>query len=1795
MPPVEGEWWWIEDPEQKYVAVKVATVLEDHAKVEGGGTVALDRFVSAMDGETDVTVEDLVQMEAVTVPAIIDTLRVRFAADKIYTGIADILVAINPFQWIDDAYGESEIAKAKSDPRAPPHPFKTAVNAYAGLRDTGKAQAILISGESGAGKTEATKQCLKMLGDRAGSAVDDKLFSTSPVLETMGNAKTVRNNNSSRFGKFMLIRFDEKALKIEGCRIVDYLLEKSRVSAPGPGERTYHVFYQLCLEGHRVGSAETYPPTRGCVHADGIDDARGWRDFRDALALLLSEEEEEDDEKATSNLLDACAGVLCASAIRFEETQDEGSTVMSGGQPRRRSFVVQDACAATADALGIDEQSLVDCLTRRVLRVGTQILRTNLTAGEAADCRDALCKHLYGELFKATVARINRALSGGGGGGVENEESPSSNKKTIGVLDIFGFEIFDTNSFEQLCINFCNEKLQRYFTRHIFDQEVAVYRSEGVDFEDIAYADNSDVIELVEARRSGLFRMLDDEVMVPNGSDKNYCAKIYRSHKTHPRLSFDRRDPDVFVLEHYAGRVRYEVHGFVVKNRDRLYDDVAETLVGSRNALVAGLFDGNICTTTTTTTSTRRSPTTSSSSARFVAQLGTLVEALDASQPHFIRCIKPNNRKTPRLFEGSMCYDQLLFSGVFEAVTIRQRGFPFREKHASWYRRHWLAAPKDARKILVLPDRVRHLENNKEAAAACEELLERIDGLRRGDCEVGATMVMWRAPQQRVLMDVRRKVDHAVGVMIGTCARAKLARELRRVLCRVREAFASAKASKDADFIDAELTEIGEPRFESRDLRRLRRLKVRISRERELDVEYERLAALPLDAVDERFRALVLEGRELELDSELFEKVDRMYATVVEKRRAVEVVREQRDAEEPDEAALRSAVATLARLREAYGAAAMSTPEELEAKRVLAHLDDENLLALALFDACVATALHHPTAAADDDDDDDDREKKIIIARAALRGARVATLERRLDDLRQHGPRRVASRLALALAGEAIASRRQLDAALDRDDDDEPWELASRKAATALASAEKRRAGLPVVVVAAIASDAKLALEICEARRAVCEACRAAVSTWPPDEAALRAAVAVPGGGFTSTLELGARDVAKAKDRLARLLEERRLLEAVAGSLEHERPRIVDDDDDDQRVATTALERATEAARRYGMSDPFDAATLESAVGALRLRTALRDVFETRGWDRLRGDEYLRADAALSSLRDACAAAPPPPGFYEHGASEVAACEKLVATCSVRAEVCHQIEASRLAFGGDDAVADADVATLLRAVDMAAALEIEEDDHHNHLLSSLRDARQLAAEVRAALETTTLIRRPDEAALRAAIAEAERLKLSEARPVLAAKRLLERVTKLTEDAERCRTSTDRRGFVASVVREAAALGFENDDVRLARFYLDLPELDFLKLMLVRAIGDDRRDLAVEASVKLHDLYPPTGLDVARSAAVKTPFEYAKIRFNDPAPDLKLKREMASMLEFAPRLLSALTRILGLEPDGDVAAKKLFSMVSGYMGDAIKRRAVPDILSDEIVVECRARPSLVDEAYCQVLKQIKNNPNPTSRARGWKLVDALLSAKLAPTTPLELHVEAAFRRAGTPAGCVVRRPLAHRLVEAWLCAHVLEPRRDRAGWLERDPDLATPPRRRKGKKKTAYFVLEEDKASRGQSLAQYDDTKKTKPVARYDLASVGRVWALWTDDAPALLRFPFVVDYADAPLVLSAWSAEERASWIAALDAARNAIAPNPDAWHQALDHRTGRPYYWNRDTLAVSWDQPAIATTTTTT
>ena len=625
---------------------------------------------------------DLLSLGEFNEGALLHTIRERYLESQIYTSVGTpILISLNPYCKLQIYSSKTADLYRKSCKDQNPHLFLMAEKAYSALRDGN--QSIIISGESGAGKTEAAKIILSYL---AGSSSDNKtnlakqVLDSNPILEAFGNAKTLRNDNSSRFGKFIEIHFDSVNLKLQSARIQNYLLEKSRIVGQQVGERNYHFFYQICKgaseeerEKFSIGDVEDffYLNQSECFDIEGVDDQGNYKETRECMKVLgFSELEQE-------QILSVVMGVLHLGNIKF--TGQENASIDT-----------PDSLSTSSKLLGIEADSLCKVLTTRVIidPTNNQEIIMPLNTSQAIYTRDATSKAIYSKLFNWLVNRINKTI-------FIPQKKPG---KIIGLLDIYGFEVFETNSFEQFCINYANEKLQQHFNHHMFKSEQAEYSKEKIKWDHISYDDNQDCIDLIEKSPLGIISLMDEQCKLQKGTDKqflyNVSSKLVGNHKLCNPGQFA---SEYFGISHYAGNVFYNVSGFLEKNKDSLNPQLALALGNSALDLVRTLFDV-AKTVKGKQAATPGSISALSLAAQFKSQLHELIKAISGSTPTYIRCIKPNSEKLARVIDSKDVQRQLRCAGMLECIRIRKAGYSVRRSIKEFVEKYSVIVPGFSRK-----------------------------------------------------------------------------------------------------------------------------------------------------------------------------------------------------------------------------------------------------------------------------------------------------------------------------------------------------------------------------------------------------------------------------------------------------------------------------------------------------------------------------------------------------------------------------------------------------------------------------------------------------------------------------------------------------------------------------------------------------------------------------------------------------------------------------------------------------------------------------------------------------------------------------------------------------------------------------------------------------------------------------------------------------------------------------------------------------------------------------------------
>lgn len=722
-----GSLVWVEDPDEAWIDGEVISVTGEDIKVastSGKTVVAKSSHVYPKDAEAPPCgVDDMTKLAYLHEPGVLNNLRSRYDINEIYTYTGSILIAVNPFTRLPHLYDSHMMAQYKGAAfgELSPHPFAVADAAYRVMMNEGISQSILVSGESGAGKTESTKQLMRYLaymGGRAstdGRSVEQKVLESNPVLEAFGNAKTVRNNNSSRFGKFVEIQFDQKG-RISGAAIRTYLLERSRVCQLSDPERNYHCFYMLCaappedLKRYKVGDPKTfhYLNQSNCFQIEGMDERKEYIATKNAMDVVGIHSDEQDA------IFRVVAAILHLGNIEFTKGKEMDSSMP---KDEKSWFHLKTA----AELFMCDVKSLEDSLCKRVIVTRDETITKWLDPESAAVSRDALAKVVYSRLFDWLVDRINSSIG-----------QDADSKYIIGVLDIYGFESFKTNSFEQFCINLTNEKLQQHFNQHVFKMEQEEYTKEEINWSYIEFIDNQDILDLIEKKPGGIIALLDEACMFPRSTHETFAQKLYQTFKTHKRFAKPKLARSDFTICHYAGDVTYQTELFLDKNKDYVIAEHQALLSASECSFVASLFP-------TSSDESSKSSKFSSIGTRFKQQLQQLLETLSSTEPHYIRCVKPNNLLKPAIFENHNVLQQLRCGGVLEAIRISCAGYPTRKPFLEFVDRFGILAPEV-------------LDGNNDEVRACKRLLEKV-GLE--GYQIGKTKVFLRAGQMAEL-DARR-------------------------------------------------------------------------------------------------------------------------------------------------------------------------------------------------------------------------------------------------------------------------------------------------------------------------------------------------------------------------------------------------------------------------------------------------------------------------------------------------------------------------------------------------------------------------------------------------------------------------------------------------------------------------------------------------------------------------------------------------------------------------------------------------------------------------------------------------------------------------------------------------------------------------------------------------------------------------------------------------------------------------------------------------------------------------------
>ncbi len=740
-----------------------------------------------------VNVDNLTSLAAITEPAMLATLHERYIQDQIHTYSGQVLLIMNPFKRLRNMYGKETVNLYKNERDTeplPPHVYSMAARAYNGL-DEKENQTILVSGESGAGKTETTKILMNSLTEMGvgesgvENSMAQKVLESNPILEAFGNACTIRNGNSSRFGKLIKMKFEEK--RLVGASITNYLLEKARIVHQGVDERNYHIIYAMA-GGGSAEDLESWGMSEGldfryvCEKNGEITkyDRRRYADVLDAMMVLGFSGSE------VRGVLKIVAGIMHLGNIEFQETNKNGVCEISRTE---RSI---ESCSLACELLQLDPDALEHALCTRVISVKgpaglfqqkreEESFEKRMSCQESDFARDALAMSIYEHLFLWIVSRINEDIEK-----VGKAAEPNSVVE-IGILDVFGFEVFEENGFEQLCINWCNERLQELFNEYMFKRDQEEYNREEIDWAFIQFPDNKACVELIENRPIGLVALLNENCLVPKGNDESLCNKMYtylpENFEPFKKPSRHEKANLRFTIRHFAGDVTYSAAGFTRKNRNQLSQQAVDLVNSSSHRVLKQLLPKQAASAAEVSGRKLRPATLFGSkekvqqttvTSHFKAQLGYALDGIRSSKSHFIRCIKSNDEMNPGVVDRPRLINQLQYSGVLQIVKVVHAGYPYRVKIADFLSRYSvlcrLVTPQNAREAFETLD-----------TSALSKLCYRVGqsaGTKRGkNFQVGLTKVFFRAKVYTRMNQARSKARTHYAIKLQRAVRAHRAHQ----------------------------------------------------------------------------------------------------------------------------------------------------------------------------------------------------------------------------------------------------------------------------------------------------------------------------------------------------------------------------------------------------------------------------------------------------------------------------------------------------------------------------------------------------------------------------------------------------------------------------------------------------------------------------------------------------------------------------------------------------------------------------------------------------------------------------------------------------------------------------------------------------------------------------------------------------------------------------------------------------------------------------------------------------------
>ena len=676
----------------------------DEAEFPGKHVFATNSYKGLTNGY-----DDMVEMENLSEAELLFNLRERYSNGRIFTYVGSSLIVINPYCAIPELFTpeillnfQDAVRQLTFEPKNHmPHVYAISSAAITNLLRDQRNQAIVISGESGAGKTENTKFAMKFLtslnsarGENSTEpSIEDKILACNPILEAFGNAKTVRNDNSSRFGKYVSLLIEKGGNgKILGATLTNYLLEKSRCCTQSQGERSYHIYYHLfkgasmkelgslylAKDGQPLMESLEYLNRSGCYVVPTVNDVELYNEVVSSFNTMKFTKEE---QKAVWTL------VACSLLLGNVDFDDSGLTDKIPCAVKNEEYL-----KAAIDLLQCDYAELSKALTIKFREVQGQVIESTISRADCITQRDSLAKELYNRLFNWLVKRLNFTVMPPEFL-VEGANIPQllTNYYHIGLLDIFGFEIFKVNSLEQLCINYTNEQLQQLYIYYIFKAEEKEFSAEGLQdyVTQLVFKDNQDVIDLLDKLPSGIFCLTDESCLV-NSTDEALCQKILKSHEKNPCLTKAKLSKDTFIVQHTSSPVEYNINGFRFKNRDELSPFIEKALFKSTFTEIPRIYKGLCGNEPEPPIQEKKVGSTRDKflGAKFRVQMRELYNELKSCDCHFIRCIKPNDKKEKKLFVPRMTLQQIQYMGILETIKVRKSSYPTRKLYKNFYEKY---------------------------------------------------------------------------------------------------------------------------------------------------------------------------------------------------------------------------------------------------------------------------------------------------------------------------------------------------------------------------------------------------------------------------------------------------------------------------------------------------------------------------------------------------------------------------------------------------------------------------------------------------------------------------------------------------------------------------------------------------------------------------------------------------------------------------------------------------------------------------------------------------------------------------------------------------------------------------------------------------------------------------------------------------------------------------------------------------------------------------------------------------